>query len=135
MISIHVTLLYAGILGLLLVVLSFNMMKYWVRSTGEGKSGDRDLRRAEGLLASFSDYVPLTLLLIGLVENSGASAVAIHALGCLLVAARLMHAFGSNSTQSADILRFFGAQMTYLVLTLASFGCLYGYAMPLLVLK
>lgn len=133
MTTVHVVLLYAGILGLLLVVLSFNMMKNWVRAVGEGGQNDPDLRRAEALVGSFTDYVPLTLLLIAGVEVCGAPVWALHTLGILLVAARLMHAFGSNRTQGSDALRFLGAQLTYLVLTVVSFGCLYFYAMPTLV--
>ena len=133
MASFHITLLYAGILGLLLVVLSFNMMKSWVRATGNGQQTDPDLRRAEALLSSFTDYVPVTLLLMGFIESNAAPALVLHGLGCTLVAARLMHAFGSNRLSGADHLRFLGAQLTYLVLTVASFGCLYAYAIPRLV--
>jgi uncharacterized membrane protein YecN with MAPEG domain len=130
---VHIVLLYAGILGLLLVVLSFNMMKNWVRAAGRGMPNDPDLCRAEALVASFTDYVPLTLFLIGCIEASGAPDAVLHALGACLVAARLMHAFGSNHSRMADTLRFLGAQLTYLVLTVASFSCLYIYAMPALV--
>ncbi len=133
MAHVHVVLLYAGILGLLLVILSFNMVKAWVRATVPGAQGDVDLRRAEALIGSFSDYVPLTLLLIAGAEASGAPASIIHVLGAALVVARFMHAFGSNRAQSADALRFLGAQITYLVLTVASFSCLFFYAMPSLV--
>jgi len=129
----HVTLFYAGLLGLLLVVLSFNMMKSWANAGGRGTSSDASLRRAEALVGSFTDYVPLTLFLMGLAEASGTPSVAIHALGITLVAARLMHAFGSNFVKSADILRFLGAQLTYLALTIASFLCLYLSAIPVLV--
>jgi uncharacterized membrane protein YecN with MAPEG domain len=45
-----------------------------------------------------------------------------------------MHAFGSNRSKSADALRFLGAQLTYLVLAVASFSCLLFYAMPSLVM-
>jgi uncharacterized protein len=126
----HVVLLYAGLFGLLLVVLSFNMMKSWVRAVELGKQSDPDLRRAEALVSSFTDYVPIALFLIGVAEASGAPSSAIHMLGAGLVVARLMHAFGSNYSRSSDALRFFGAQLTYLVLTVASFSCLFFYAMP-----
>jgi uncharacterized membrane protein YecN with MAPEG domain len=135
MASFPITLLYAGLLGLLLVILSFNMTKNWVRATGAGLHNDLDQRRAEALVASFTDYVPLTLVLIGMIEASGAPRLALHALGATLVAARLMHAFGSNRLAAADGLRFLGTQLTYLVLTIASFSCLYAYALPTLILK
>lgn len=128
--SIHVVLLYAGLLGLLLVVLSFNMTKCWVHASTQGRKSDPDLRRAEALVSSFTDYVPLTLILMGLSEISGAPAAALHTMGLILVLARVMHAFGSNYSSNADGLRFLGAQLTYLVLTLASFSCMYFYAIP-----
>jgi len=129
MAPVHVVLFYAGLLGLLLVVLSFNMMKSWVVA-GRGRHGNADLRRAEALVSSFSDYVPLTLFIIGGAEASGTPPAALHALGICLVFARIMHAFGSNYSRGSDALRFIGAHLTYLVLTVASFCCLFFYAMP-----
>ena len=132
MTSVPVSLLYAGIFGLLLVILSFNMTKYWVRATGLAKQNDPDLKRAEALVSSFTDYVPLALLLIGGAEIRGAPSFAVHLLGGALIVARLMHAFGSNRMPGADALRFLGSQLTYLVITVASFCCLFFYAMPIL---
>ncbi len=128
MTSLHITLLYAGLLGLLLIVLSFNMVKCWVRVSSNATGGGDDLRRAEALVRSFTDYVPLTIILMGFIETSGAPASVLHFMGLGLFAARLMHAFGSNHGAMADGMRFLGAQITYLILTLASFGCLYVYA-------
>ena len=72
---IHTTLIYAGLLGLLLVILSFNVMQNWVRVTGEGHQTDRAMRRAERLLSSFVEYVPLGLILLTLIELKGAPAL------------------------------------------------------------
>ena len=82
---IHVTLVYAGILGLLLVILSFNVMQSWVRMSGEGRTSDRTMRRAERLLSSFVEYVPLGLILLTLIELKGAPYLILHALGLMLV--------------------------------------------------
>ncbi len=125
---LHVTLIYAGLLGLLLVVLSFNLMKNWVQSPAANKASDGELRRAEALVSSFTDYVPTTLILLAFMEISGAPPQAMHITGCGLVLARLMHAYGSNYSRGSDALRFLGAQLSYLILTFASFGCLYLYA-------
>ena len=122
---IHTTLLYAGILGLLLVVLSFNVMQNWVRVTGQGRETDRAMRRAEKVLSSFVEYTPMALLLIALIELMGPPVVIIHSLGAALVAARVMHAYGSNNMPGAGFLRFAGAQLTFLVLTVASITCVY----------
>jgi uncharacterized protein len=122
---LHVTLVYAGILGLLLVVLSFNVMQNWVRVTGQGKETDLGMRRAERILSSFVEYAPLTLMMIAFGELSGAPPGVLHIMGGTLVAARIMHAYGSNDMPFAGLLRFLGAQLTFLTLTVASIVCIY----------
>jgi uncharacterized membrane protein YecN with MAPEG domain len=122
---IAVTPIYAGILGLLLVILSFNVMKNWVRVTGYGQPTDRDMRRAERLLSSFVEYVPMGLVLMTLVELKGAPGIILHILGTCLVIARVMHAYGSNNIMGAGLLRFVGAQLTYLVIAVCSLACVY----------
>jgi len=121
---VQTTLIYAGLLGLLLLVLSFNVMQNWVRVTGKGQETDRDMRRAERILSSFVEYVPLTLILLAFIELKGAPHTILHILGTALVAARLMHAYGSNMIKGASILRFLGAQLTFLVLATASLACI-----------
>jgi uncharacterized membrane protein YecN with MAPEG domain len=122
---IQTTLIYAGILGLLLVLLSFNVMQNWVRVTGHGEQTDRDMRRAERVLSSFVEYVPFTLLLITLIELKGPPAIVIHILGSALVIARVLHAYGSNEMKGAGLMRFLGSQLTFLVLMVSSFACIY----------
>jgi uncharacterized protein len=126
---IHITLIYAGLLGLLLVVLSFNVMQNWVRVTGKRLETDRDMRRAERVLSSFVEYTPLALILLMIVESKGAPLAVLHALGGALVAARLMHAYGSNSFGGSGIMRFLGAQLTFLVLTVLSLACIFYFAL------
>ena len=125
---IQITLLYAGILGFLLTALSFNVMHHWVRVTGAGQETDQAMRRAERLLVSFVEYVPMSLLLLLLMELKGAPAEVLHILGIALVAARIMHAYGSNNVLGAGWLRFFGAQLTFLIVMVASLACIYFYA-------
>ncbi len=127
--NLHVVLLYAGILGLFLMVLSFNMLRAWRQDKG-ARGGNRELLRAEALVSSFGEYVPLALILLAVGEMAGMPPEALHLLGSGLVAARLMHAFGSNYTWSSDFLRFAGAQLTYLVISIASFSCLMFYVVP-----
>ena len=124
---IQTTLLYAGILGLLLVILSFNVMQNWMRVTGEGHETDREMRRAERVLSSFVEYVPMTLLMLILVELKGSPPIILHILGSVLVLARVMHAYGSNNVSGAGFFRFLGAQLTFLILTVSSLACVYYY--------
>jgi uncharacterized membrane protein YecN with MAPEG domain len=111
----------------LLVILSFNVMQNWMRVTGKGLQTDRDMRRAERVLSSFVEYVPLALILLTLIELKGSPAFVIHILGGVLVAARVLHAFGSNDFAGAGLMRFLGAQLTFLVVTVSSMACIFYY--------
>lgn len=124
---IETTLLYAGILGLLLVVLSFNVMQNWMRVTGQGQQTDREMRRAERVLSSFVEYTPLALILLTLIELRGTPPMVLHSLGITLVVARVLHAYGSNDIKGAGLLRFLGAQLTFLMMTVSSFACIFYY--------
>jgi uncharacterized protein len=126
---IQTTLIYAGLLGLLLVLLSFNVMQNWMRVTGQGLETDRDMRRAERVLSSFVEYVPMALILLALVELRGTPSIILHVLGATLVAARIMHAYGSNDMPGSGLLRFIGAQLTFLMLTVASLACVYYFGL------
>lgn len=126
---IHTTLIYAGLMGLLLIVLSFNVMQNWVRVTGEGHQTDRAMRRAERVLSSFVEYVPTSLILMVLIELKGAPDSILHTLGIALVTARILHAYGSNEVTGAGLMRFLGAQLTFLVLTVSSIACIYSYTL------
>lgn len=130
-VQIRITLLYAGILGALLVILSFNVMQNWVRVTGLGQQSDRAMRRAEKILSSFVEYAPMTLLLLALIELKGTPPAVMHGLGAALVTGRVMHAFGSNDMPGAGLLRFLGSQLTFLVLAIASLGCIYYFGLSL----
>ncbi len=125
---LHITLIYAGLAGLLLVILSFNVMQNWVRVTGEGRETDRAMRRAERLLSGFVEYVPLGLILLTLVEMKNAHPSIVHGLGVALIAGRVIHATGSNDIAGAGLMRFIGAQLTFLMLAITSMACLYYYA-------
>jgi uncharacterized membrane protein YecN with MAPEG domain len=122
---IQTTIIYAGLLGLLLLVLSFNVMYNWVRVTGKGQATDRDMRRAERVLSSFVEYVPIGLILLTLIELRGAPPFIIHALGTTLVVARLLHAYGSNPIKGSGFMRFLGSQLTFLMVAIASLACVY----------
>lgn len=126
--AIQISLFYAGILGMLMVALSFNVMQNWVRVTGAGQETDQQMRRAEKVLASFVEYVPLALLLLLFVELKGAPQAMLHVLGAMLVVARVLHAFGSNQIPMAGLLRFAGAQLTFIMVTICSLACIYSYA-------
>lgn len=76
-------------------------------SVGDG--GDKDLLLAMRQQANFVEYVPIALILIGLLELNHVRDAAIHALGATLVMARLCHAFGIRADRRVPSATFTSA--------------------------
>ena len=116
-----VTALYAGILGLMAIVLGFLPGSIRGRkkiSVGDG--GDPELLLAMRRHGNFVEWVPLTLLLIGILELGGVGATAIHALGATLVVCRIAHAASLEADSIEGTGRLIGAGGSTLVTLVAS---------------
>ena len=116
-----VTALYAGILGLISLGVSFpagSLRGKLGVSIGDG--GNKDLLLAMRRHANFVEYVPLALILIGLLELSQVRVAAIHGLGLALVVARVSHAVGIKADTMKSVGRMIGAVLTALVTLVAS---------------
>jgi uncharacterized membrane protein YecN with MAPEG domain len=115
------TLLTAGALGLVLLVLSYRVVQMRLSgkiSIGDGGNEALSLRiRAHG---NFAEYVPLALLLMLLVEAASAGTPgALYIIGGLLVLARVLHAWGL-ALDSPNKPRIFGMVLTFSVILLLS---------------
>lgn len=117
-----ITLLYAGILGLLAVLLANYVLFVRLR-------GDREPAwRADATLrvqANFVENVPLALILLFLLESAGIGSTALHLLGTALVSVRLLHAWGLGSYEGANYPRLIGAQGTFLLLSVMAVAAIY----------
>ena len=70
----HIVLLYAALLALLFVGLSIRTLRMRRRlGIAIGDAGNESMLRAMRAHSNFAEYVPLSLLLIYLVEVTGAS--------------------------------------------------------------
>ena len=124
---ITVTPLYAGLLALWFLVLSIRVV---LGRAGPGKPslGDGNnpemFRRIRGH-ANFAEYVPLILLLIGLLEIGGQPKWQIHALGAMLWVGRLLHGYAFAFTQEHVFGRSAGIGLTFLSLLGAGVLCVY----------
>ena len=117
--------LYAGLLGLLLVVLSLLVVRLRMRfRVGLGDGGQAALTRAIRVQGNFAEHVPLALLLVFAVEGLGTAPWIVHALGAALVVARLAHAQGLGHHDGESPGRFLGTVTTFSVLIVASGLCL-----------
>lgn len=122
-----VTLGYAGALALWFLVLSIRVI---LGRTGPGKPSLGDggdplmVRRIRGH-GNFAEYVPLILLMCGLLEYSGERKWIVHALGATLLVGRLLHGYAFSFTANSPVGRFAGASLTLVALLAASVLCLY----------
>jgi uncharacterized protein len=116
-----ITAFYAAILGLLAAFLTINVIRNRVGlKINDGDGGNATMRMCVRAHANFAQHVPLALLLIGFAETMGSSKYIIHALGAVLVIARLLSAWGLLSAEGVTAGRQAGAGLTVLVLIAAS---------------
>jgi uncharacterized membrane protein YecN with MAPEG domain len=121
-----VTPLYAGLLGLLLIVLAFNISRYRVGLKISFGDGDHPvLKRAIRAHANLTENAPLALILLLAVEVQGFSATVVHALGGVLVIGRALHAFGLSRYEGASAGRAVGILLTWVMILVASLLAIY----------
>lgn len=82
---------------------------------------DETLKRRIRAMGNFIEYVPLCLLLLGLMEASGADASLLWGLGGCFVAGRILHSVGMLSNPHFPLPRIIGMLATYGVLLVAPF--------------
>ena len=117
---------YAALLALLFIALSVRTIRLRRRMRiAIGDAGDAQLLRAVRVHANFAEYVPLALLFLLLVEVGGAPAWGVHMLGVLLVAGRVVHAWGVSQPRENFRFRVAGMMTTFAVLLLAANVLLY----------
>ncbi len=121
-----VTPLYAGLLALWFVILGMRVIhqrRHSKVSLGDG--GNPMLQRAIRGHANFAEYVPLTVLLLGILELSRFSPSVLHGLGATLLVGRLLHGYALSFTAHFRFGRAAGAALTFLALIVAGVLCLY----------
>lgn len=120
-----VTPLYAGLLALWFLVLSWRVVQRRRSGIFLGDGGDQALLRVIRGHANFAEYVPLALLLMGMLEVSRYSIYVLHALGITLLVARLLHGYALSFTAQFPFGRIWGASLTFAVLGVEALLCLY----------
>lgn len=123
--ALFVTPLYAGLLTLWFLVLSFRVIQRRRVGIYLGDGGDPALLRVIRGHANFAEYVPLALLLMGMLEMSRFSIYVLHALGIVLLCARLLHGYALSFTDKFLFGRFWGAALTFGVLAIEAVLCIY----------
>jgi len=119
---------YAALFAFFFVALSLRTVR--LRSSlriAVGDSGNERMLRAMRVHANFAEYVPLSLLLIFLVEVQGASLLLVHGLCLCLLVGRILHAFGVSQTKEDYRYRVAGMALTFVTLGTAAAYLLVDY--------
>lgn len=122
----RISLLFAGVLALLLLALSAQVSRMRARARANlGDGGDAALKRWIRVQGNFIEYVPIALLLLALLELAGAPRAWLLAGGSALLVGRLLHAWGLSHSSDWSVGRFSGTALTWLVLGASALAALW----------
>ncbi len=115
--NLTITALYASLLALVFLGLSFNIIRLRFKlKVGVGDGGEKLLVKAIRIHGNFSEYIPLALILLASYELSGANSLWLHGLGATLLIGRILHAIGLSQSIGTSIPRITGMLSTFVVL-------------------
>lgn len=118
--------LYAALLTLLYIILAIRIIRLrWKYRVGIGSGEAEELKAAVRVHGNFIEYVPLALILLGLIEFSGVALIWVHVIGLGLLIARIAHAIGLTRSVGVSLPRTIGVLGTFAILLLAA-GILIG---------
>jgi uncharacterized protein len=110
------TSIYAAFSGLLLVYLALQTIK--VRRANKIKLGDGgvfELQSAIRAHGNFAEYMPITIILLFLLEHNGAPVLVIHIIGLAFLYGRWLHAQGLLKDNLRYRVRGMGFTLTILL--------------------
>ena len=121
-----ITALYAGALALMYLFLTFRTLNYRRTQQVEiGDGGNKQLLRRIRVHGNFAEYVPIALLLMGFAESLHLSSTGLHVIGLLLLAGRMVHAYGLSQTPHILPMRAGGMVATMLAILGGALACLW----------
>ncbi|MFM9992245.1 MAG: MAPEG family protein [Burkholderiaceae bacterium] len=124
--------IYAALLAFFYVYLSartIGVRRKAKISIGDG--GDDEMLRAIRMHANFSEYAPITLILLAFVDLQGGPIWLLHSLGVLFVIARLSNAYGIRSVQAPGKFRVAGMVGTFTTIAVSAAWLLNAYLIAL----
>ncbi len=118
-----ITPLYAALAAVILIVLSIRVIgARRSHRVAIGDGADENLARRIRAHGNFTEYTPLALVLILLLELGGAPAWQLHALGAALILGRIVHAWSLTAHSGNG--RLIGITLTFFVLAAGALGTL-----------
>ena len=119
---VPVTAVFAAVTGLLLLVLSAQVVKYRLKyRKGLGVNEDPEFEAAVRAHATLVEYAPLGLIMLAIAELNGVSGSLIYWTGMALVVGRILHAWGMiNGKGGPHWARMIGILLTWLAILVAA---------------
>jgi len=124
----RITSLYAALGALLLIVLAVRVMLQRRHArVGIHDGGDHVLAKRIRAHANATEYLPIGLLLLLLLEANQTQAWLLHVVGICLIAGRLLHAWGLSRSSAISVGRAAGIVLTLLAIVLAAVLLIWQY--------
>ena len=121
-----ITALYGGLFALMLIALSVRVVFGRAKAHANlDDGGDPGLLVKIRSFGNYTEYVPLALIAMLLAESSGAPGWLLHAAGLILLAGRLLHAFGLSAVKAPTFGRIAGMLATWVAVLLGGGASLY----------
>jgi hypothetical protein len=128
--AMPITSFYAALLALLFVALSVRTLRLRRHlRIAIGDAGNPQMLRAMRVHSNFAEYVPLSLIMLLLLEMQGPAAWLVHGLGLCLLCGRLAHAYGVSQPKETFRFRIVGMALTFATLVAAA-SYLLAHAIP-----
>ncbi|NDV91972.1 glutathione S-transferase [Alteromonas sp. 345S023] len=116
-----ITAFYVSLLGICYLYLSFLVIGIRrAKQISLGDGGDEDLKRLTRAHGNFSEYVPITLIMIACFEANAGQAWGVHALAAALLFGRVLHAYGLRQHTGASWQRIVGMLLTFAAMLIAA---------------
>ncbi len=116
-----ITLVTASLIGLLLIYLSANVSRERARAkVSVGDGGDEKLIHAIRAQGNLTEFAPVALILLGLLEFQGTNPLILMVFGAAFVLGRLMHGLTFGKFEGRNPYRFWGTVLSWLMILLAS---------------
>lgn len=126
MTAIAAATLYAGLFGLLMILLKGNVGR--VRTSekvGFGDGNNEALQRAIRVQGNAVEDVPVVLVGLLALGLMNAPVLLIHGLGATFLVARILHAVGLGGSSGGSPGRMFGTLLTLIVMLITAGACIW----------
>jgi uncharacterized membrane protein YecN with MAPEG domain len=123
------TALYAGLIGLLLVVLAALVSRLRRKlMIGIGDGGSREMQRSIRAHANAVEWAVPALVLLLVAELNRAPLLLVHGCGIAIVVGRVLHAIGLSRNAGVSFGRLVGSALSWGAVTILALWCVWAFA-------